>query len=243
MSPPLKPGKDPRNGRRVTNSWSPSDLGAGLALWLRADLGLTMGTGISQWADQSGNGRNYSQAIGSQQPTPNTAINGQATLEFNAATQRYLGRAGAFSFTSAHVFIVLKLTTDAEYNSLWRFGNDTQSWYPFGFDIYDDFGSTARKSAGNPATSLATAHCYEVISTPSEWTNKINGTQLFTTAVNTVGWDPAGTVIGGAGSAYATITGFLTGDMAEVIFCDSKLTSTRANVIAYLNSRYALGMT
>ena len=58
-------------------------LGANLTQWVRADLGVTVVTGVSNWADQSGNGRDYVQATGSAQPALNAAdatLDNQATI-------------------------------------------------------------------------------------------------------------------------------------------------------------------
>jgi hypothetical protein len=59
--------------RRITRvggatQFLPTQL-SGLVLWLRADLGVTIGTGVSSWADQSGNGNNVTQGTGAKQPT------------------------------------------------------------------------------------------------------------------------------------------------------------------------------
>jgi hypothetical protein len=52
-----------------------------LAWWVRADLGVTIGTGVSAWADQSGNGVNFIQGTGSAQPALLAAdINGQPAI-------------------------------------------------------------------------------------------------------------------------------------------------------------------
>lgn len=56
-----------RHGRRAL---LPRDV-PGCLLWLRADLGVTIGTGVATWADQSGNGHNATQATGSKQPIRN----------------------------------------------------------------------------------------------------------------------------------------------------------------------------
>jgi hypothetical protein len=51
------------------------------AWWVRADLGITIGTGVSAWADQSGNGADFSQGTGSAQPTFSaSAVNGQPSV-------------------------------------------------------------------------------------------------------------------------------------------------------------------
>lgn len=52
--------------------WTPSELGASLALWLDADDASTItlnGSTVSQWSDKSGNGRHATQASASAQPT------------------------------------------------------------------------------------------------------------------------------------------------------------------------------
>lgn len=51
--------------------------------WIRADQGITQVTGVSQWNDLSGNGHNFAQGTGSQQPAYNAAdatLNGRPTV-------------------------------------------------------------------------------------------------------------------------------------------------------------------
>jgi hypothetical protein len=86
---PTTAGRVPANGKIPLTS--------GLQLWLRSDLGITIGTGVSAWADQSGNGNNVVQATGSKQPTysaSDAAFNGQASLLFAIANLQTLGNAG-----------------------------------------------------------------------------------------------------------------------------------------------------
>ncbi len=67
-------------------------------LWLRADKGTTIATGVSAWADQSGTsgGCTFSQATGSKQPALSATggPNSRATVNFTAASSQTL-RAGA----------------------------------------------------------------------------------------------------------------------------------------------------
>jgi hypothetical protein len=61
--------------------------GAGLAIWLLADSTfITIGTGVSQWTDASGNGNNLTQATGANQPAYiASAVNGKPAVRFDGA--------------------------------------------------------------------------------------------------------------------------------------------------------------
>jgi hypothetical protein len=51
--------------------------------WIRADLGITLATGVSAWADQSGNGHHFTQGTGSSQPLYNASdftLNGRPSV-------------------------------------------------------------------------------------------------------------------------------------------------------------------
>jgi hypothetical protein len=68
--------------------------GSSVELWLRADLGVTIGTGVSAWADQSGKGRHCTQATGSRQPTVVSSWkNGKPALDFDPAALQVLANA------------------------------------------------------------------------------------------------------------------------------------------------------
>ena len=59
-------------------SFTPNNVqSATLQLWLDARVGITIATGVSSWADQSGNGNTFTQGTGANQPAFNaSAING-----------------------------------------------------------------------------------------------------------------------------------------------------------------------
>lgn len=64
-----RPGARFNRGRVATQPQiTPRTILGSLAWWVRSDLGITIGTGVSAWADQSGNGVNFTQASASLQP-------------------------------------------------------------------------------------------------------------------------------------------------------------------------------
>ena len=63
--------------------WKPTSL-SGCVLWLRSDLGVITGSGVSTWADQSGNGRDLFQATEASKPSQVlNQINGHPVIRFD----------------------------------------------------------------------------------------------------------------------------------------------------------------
>lgn len=223
--------------------WSPADVSTPLAWWLRGDNVSLNGGTVSQWNDKSGNARNWAQGSAPLQPTfLASAINGQPGLRFDAAALQELVGPNLFAINlpAAETFIVAQLNADppatAAKCGFWRTESAAATAaVPFTDGIiYDGFGSTVRKTTVNPAVSMASPCIYSVISTGAEWTSSLNGTQIFTTGTNTVGWNTA-TRIG------SSVTNWFDGVMCEWIVYGAKLSSTdRASVIAYLKARYGI---
>jgi hypothetical protein len=71
-------GRIAEGGAEIT----PKAILGSLAWWYRADLGVTIGAGVSAWADQSGNGVNLTQATGGLQPAfLASAVNGKPAIQ------------------------------------------------------------------------------------------------------------------------------------------------------------------
>jgi hypothetical protein len=69
--------------------WDPIRILGNLAWWVRADQGITLATGVSAWADLSGNGINFTQGTGANQPTlVNGAIGGQPAILGDGSNDR-----------------------------------------------------------------------------------------------------------------------------------------------------------
>lgn len=83
----------------ATAAFVPTQL-SGCTLWLRADMGVTDAGGgkCSAWADQSGNGRNFTQGIDANRPIITaSAINGRQALRFDSAASQRLSNGTALS--------------------------------------------------------------------------------------------------------------------------------------------------
>lgn len=233
-----------------------SNMPTDMIVWLKgsewdADGVTADGTAENTWHDQSGNNNHAAvPALGNgglyysnQTPT------GGGIVRFGGpnGSIRYDLPSGLMAgVTAGEVFVVLKSVTDTADNpGLWFIGSDAVNFtnYPnsaSGGIIGDSFGSTVGKATPNPTVDLSTWHVYNALSKAGEWTARINGTLLYTTATNTVGWRTIPTLgyipTGGAPSTYVW-----DGDMAEFILYDRELTADeRAGVVAYLTARHGL---
>lgn len=224
-------------------SFSPSDI-AGLTRWYKADaLSLNDNDAVATWTDSSGN-VNATQGTGANQPTYKTNIvNGKPIVRFNGTSTR-LSIGDLSALTAAEGFIVIKTVADPaaglSSGGLWEIGTEPfVTHFSFSADgtIYDQFGTNARKTTVNPATSLAAAfNIYSVYSAANDWQSYLNGVSLFSTAVNTAAFTATATL----GSDTAA-TNFLSGDVAEFILYNAKLSAgDRTNVLSYLTSKYGL---
>lgn len=73
--------------------WTPAAIAPSLVTWWDADdlSTITVSTGVSEWKDKSGNGRNLSQATGSQQPALNIGnFNRRNSIRFTKTSSQFL---------------------------------------------------------------------------------------------------------------------------------------------------------
>jgi len=237
---------------------SPADL-SGLELWLKANNIQFSATAddaqISvDWQDSSANNRDASPVASG----PGTVFpkfrhtDGPNSYPAIRMVQSGTTNGGWFTlpdfltaFTAGDFFAVLILDNDpVSHNAApphgdWEASDD--SYYPFSGDgkIYDKFGTTVRKDAITYTGSLASWHVYEIRTASGAWSNYKNGTQLFTTGTNTVGYGTAPKI-----GRVTTNSKTLQGLIAEIIFYSSVLSSSdRFNTVhTYLNNKYNLGL-
>jgi hypothetical protein len=177
-------------------------------------------------------------------PTYKTNIqNGLPVVRWDGVDD--LMRQNVIGWSNLTVFIVVKVDNDPPgadaQTGFWVLGGSGQAThYPYtDSNIYDDAGSTVRKSTGNPTLSLSSAfRIYTVKSTAGEWTSWIDGTQHFTTGTNTVDDDPGAGIISLGTNSNGDR---LDGDVGEMLIYDAALSSTdREAVEAYLADKWGL---
>jgi hypothetical protein len=225
-------------------AWTPKKAANGYGWW-RADLGVTIATGVSAWADQLAVQPNAVQATGSAQPVQTAnQVNGQTAIVFTGSSSQVLSITSFVKApTDAEWWFVLKSTATG--SSPFFETSGAQDYYPFSNisypsqDLYMGLSSTLRKTCGNAITDIRSYHVMSVQSSASAWTLWLNGSQQYTTATNVVG-NVSSTAYIGAGTNIGT--GYLTGGIAEIWYGRIMSTSDRAKARAYITKRYGLSL-
>ena len=222
--------------------WSPLNVtSAAIKLWLRADKGTTIATGVSAWADQSGTGdanKNATQATGSMQPTltaSDAAYNNQATLHFSAAAQQLLATGTwASSFPVPRTIFVI------------GHGSSASAMFVEGLTSVDR--TSMQLSAGLDlqtyasqllvSTALVSSPCVMAATFTSDATAAIFVSALTANVTGpTGGYTTTGLTIG----AYPAPSNWLTGTIAEIAGYAGILSAPDfAAFMGYAGTRYGL---
>lgn len=154
-------------------------------------------TGVTQWSDKSGINWNATQATSANQPdyVSNVPLfKGRPALA--PAGTKYLNvpSIAGQGWTAIEAFYVWANLNDPGSGTnvgpvLAGFGTSYDvSHEPYSDgSIYLSFCSTTRKNVGNPTPSLSTPRVTRIRSAASDWQYWLDGTQFYSTAINTVG--------------------------------------------------------
>lgn len=193
---------------------------------------------VSQCSDKSGNGRHRTQGTAGDRPTleANGGVNWARYLN-----NHYMVDPTYDGLTQAELFAVMAADgVGLAAHAPWNVGSDVfQNYVPFADGhAYDGWGSTTRRDLGVIA-GLTVPHVYNVVTKAGEWTLRVNGTQVFTDATNTVGFDPAGCIFGGTSTGGLTPANFYDGRSGEEItFATPRTPTERAAIKAYLAAKW-----
>lgn len=239
--PGFRAGPGYRAGPTVTTT--PLTILGSLAWWVRSDLGITIATGVSAWADQSGNGINFAQGTGASQPALVSAVlNGKDAVRFDGSND-YLDAAWTRSAPGTqplYVWLVYSLTTWVSNDSIICDGSSTT-----GMGIRC---RTATPELRMHNTTLVNANTAAALSTPArlemQYGNstsdylKIIGTSV--TGANAGNSAGVGTVALGAQTPAA---GEAACDIYEAFaFLGTPSAGQRTELDAYCTARYGAGL-
>jgi hypothetical protein len=243
--------KIPRTG--IIQAFLPSSLG-GLALWLKADAGVTLaGSNVTAWADQSGSGNNAVTNIGEEPTFVSSLLNGNPAIEFNGQGQiMQIADANSLDFLNMSSFIVLKYLGQGTANNIVYIKNadagSTQGEAMYGlvatngddvsFSQNVDGWSDYRTSI-NIKDSIP-----RILSMTYDGTNQnVYSNGNFSNTFNIGGNIATSTgllQIGGYNKSF-DFAEYFYGQIAEIIMYNRAVTSTeRQQVESYLNQKYQI---
>jgi len=230
-----------------------------LQLWLRSDLGITLnGSNVSAWADQSGNGRDFTQAVAIAQPGYNASsgANGTPALTFNGTTQNLDGAGFGFNTTGA-LIIVFKndaASVVGTANAIFEASNGSNAidFEVINFAGYTVYNFGLNYSSGNLVgisdafqNSLFEAwivnNTGSAVGLPGAHTADVSGATKTPIASGAPVSPASFGNKSGIGYRIDILGGFWQGRICEIIVTSSNLSAGDQTLVrAYLNLRYGL---
>ena len=222
----------------------------GLALWLKADAGVTLsGSDVTAWADQSGNGNNASSSGGTRPTFVSNTLNSKPVLRFDGAGQK-MALTSSIGGTAYTIFIVCK-NNDNTNGSMFFWSTDENYAKYIGSVTSTSYNASARNKFILSENDVGSGEGDSIIAWSS---TAVNNNYFIGTAMQngggkaysngSGGTDSLGTFAGS--NTFNLIGGYefgyeLDGDVAEIIAYNRALTiSERQQVEAYLNSKYQI---
>jgi hypothetical protein len=220
----------------------PRDI-AGLVAWYsaEAETGYADGDVMTGLTDLSGNG-NHAVAAGTLAPQwqaatgpgGSPAVRFRGTHGSTSATWGYFTLPASIMGSAAAGEVMATLKSDFLDCSLWGLGltagTAAASHYPFSSNIYEAFGTTARKTVAHDSLHpqvISSWRRYNVWSAANDYGIRLDAVSQFTSAANSVLWDAAPVIGHGKRSgALSTNTGSFKGHMSAFVLYNRKLTTT-----------------
>lgn len=229
----------------VSVPFTPTSI-SGCINWSRSDLGITLGTGVATWTDQSGNGNNLVQATGSKQPfyrAKDIQYNNLPSLVFDG-TDDFLS-IPSLLFGVYTVVIVGRMSGTAAY--LYAFNSASSPRYTYGDLGYSMYSANVNGS-GDSAYNYSSN--WLITATPKTYVRRFDGTHAGDklringsdiSLTDGLSGDP------GTGTATSTFSllayndgsGVAQGTIAEVIIYNRSLTDGEVvSLENYITGRY-----
>jgi hypothetical protein len=225
-------------------------------LWLKADAGITLDTGAVQtWADQSGNGRDFSAPAAGNRPAYSGTLNGLPVLTFDGTTDYLAGNAASLSiaknvsgltmivvakYASATQQRIVGIATNTAGITRALLGVSTTQWQVGGRRLDADSVVVVGGGASSNNYVIHSGVIRYSVATAGVFINSASQVDTaFLTAGNSSNTDSASVSIGDGVSPSQP----LNGDIAEVIIYQRALsTAERASVERYLSVKWGIAI-
>lgn len=229
-------------GRVVVSggAFSPTDI-ANLALWVRSDLGVTKDGSdlVSNWADQSGNGRDLTEAT-NKPLWVNSLINGSPAIRFDGTNDKLI--TPDFSLSQPyHFFMVLRVLSAPANERIFQTDNDANTTASAALILNSSGPALSQASiavsSGNNI-SIDTTNFHYVGSLFNNTNSSLQmdgGTPVDSTTINPTNFD--GVTLGAHGGASL----FVNIEVAEFMVYSATISGTDlTDLNSYFSTRYAI---
>jgi hypothetical protein len=220
----------------------------GVALWLKADAGVTVNSSntVTVWADQSGHANNFTQPAGLTGTSLTQVLNAQnglPVLRQDVSGGTCLSSAPFFTGSqSAEVMAVVKSNTSsinyAWANFEWSTTNASVH-FTYGGTWYESWGQNARppNDVGLPLSAYTNYNILNVVADPSAWTTRIAGSTYHSPRTVTIAWATDFSLFARDSSCAFVWAG----DIGEILIWDHVLsTLERSQAYTYLQTRWSV---
>jgi hypothetical protein len=237
----------PRLLRPRATGFNPKSI-PNLALWLDAadSSTITTSTGVSVWADKSGNSRNATQSTGGKQPNYSNQINGKNVVRFLGTDDTMqIGANAAFNANSQTLIIVARQTTSANHALWFKADSNSAEGVIMRYRAFDDFWPYQRNDSSAETLRLfpntpTVARVYAVVLQPNSQAGFVNGGVVSPTGTATANHtydNNSGPWLG----SRRDVGEYLQADIAEVLFWNRALSaSERSRVERYLGRKWGV---
>jgi hypothetical protein len=238
----------PRLLRPRATGFSPRSI-SGLALWLDAadSATITTATGVSVWADKSGNGRNATQTTGGKQPIRSNTINGKSVITFQGTDDTMsVANASDFNATSQTVIVVARQTTAANQALLYKGSGNAVNGVIMRYRAGTTFwmyqkNDTVGETLSNTLNTNTNTNVYSTVLQPSAQAGFVNGsapTSGLATNTLATAYDDTGAIFIGS---RRDVSEYLAGDVCEILHWPRALSALeRQRVERYLGGKWGI---
>lgn len=217
---------------RSKGSFSPTSI-TGLQAWYRSDLGVTGSAPVTAWADQSGNGRNLSEATNG--PALVAAlVNGHSALRFDG-TNDMLNAASVTVAQPIHAFIISKNVSHTSGERVFQLG--TTASQPGLLQRADPAMTiqSATLDGGTVTGDITNFHLYSCLFNGTGSTLAIDDGTPDGDANNLSGSTAAIRMANLNSNSFGNV------EIAEFFFYNAEMSGGNlTNIKSYINTRYAL---